>query len=188
MHKKSKKIYLLPGRGGRVDGFIGKILKDFSYEVEGHNLDDTFQKMRFSEQIKIIKKDLENHFSNKESKVIANSYGAYLFLHAILEMNDFQGKALLFSPMLGRSKIAENRPIVSPPRAKKLLKYKKDNNFPNINLEVHTGVNDEICDPQLAKDIFKEIPNCKLQLIPNASHRLDGEYIKRVISDFLKEF
>jgi len=84
-----KKVYLLPGRGGRVDGFMGKILSDLGYEVVGHNIDKHFQTTKFSQQVAVIKDDLEALFFDHNAKVVANSYGAYLFLHAILEMEGF---------------------------------------------------------------------------------------------------
>ncbi len=176
----------MPGRRGRVDGFMGKILSDLGYEVVGHNIDEYFQTMKFSQQVAVVKDDLEAFFFDHNARVIANSYGAYLFLHAVLEMEGFKGKSLLFSPMLGKSRVQENRPIVSPPRAKKLLQYKEENRFPIINIEVHTGLDDEICDPKLAKMIFKDMNSCKLVIVPNASHRLDGAYIKSVVLSFLE--
>ena len=180
--KENNNIYLLPGRTGRVDGFIGTTLINLGYDVIGHNIDDSFQKLRFSQQIEIVKNDLKNDFFNKESKIVASSYGAYLFLHAILEMQEFKGKALLFSPILGKSRLRANKPIVYPPRARKLVEYK----FPMIEIEVHTGVDDEICDPNLAEEIFNEMEKSKLVLVPNASHQLDREYIVRVLEDFLR--
>lgn len=178
------KIYLLPGRTGRIDGLIGTMLLELGYSVVGHNIDDSFQKLKFSQQVEKVKNDLNNSFFDKESRVIASSYGAYLFLHAVLERGEFKGKALLFSPMLGRSRLMPNRPVVFPSRSKKILEYKKENKLPFMDIEVHTGLEDEICDPELAKEIFEEMESSKLVLVANASHRLDKDYIKNILVDF----
>ena len=78
-----------------------------------------------------------------------------------------------------------NRVIVSPPRAKKLLEANKEKTLPYMNIEVHTGLEDEICDPNLAKEIFGDFKSCHLVLVANDSHRLNKDYIKDVLTKFL---
>ena len=155
------------------------------YEVHGRELVGAFEELRISKQVEIIQNDIKNGFWDAQSKIVANSYGAYLFLHTILDMEKFEGKVLLFSPLLGMSRMMPNRPIVRPPRGRKILEYAKNGKFPKINIEVHTGMDDEICDPKLVEEIFSRRDNCKLFIVDKASHRLDKGYIERVLMKFL---
>jgi len=41
-----------------------------------------FARLSFQEQIELVAQDLKTDFWREDSRVIANSYGAYLFLHA----------------------------------------------------------------------------------------------------------
>ncbi len=184
---ENKKVYLLPGRKGRLDGFIGTLLLNMGYDVYGREIDGAFEKLRISKQVEIIQNDLKDSFWNEKSIVIGNSYGAYLFLHSIIDIEKFPAKVLLFSPVLGKSRALPNRAIISPPRAKKLLEYSKANRLPQMDIEVHTGLDDEICDPKLAQDIFLGQKDSKLTLVEGSSHQLNRGYIEDVLNRFLKK-
>ena len=183
---ENKKAYLLPGRKGKLDGFIGTLLLNMGYDVYGREIDGAFEKLRISKQVEIIKNDLKDGFWDEKSIIIGTSYGAYLFLHSIIDSEKFPAKVLLFSPVLGRSRALPNRPIISPPRAKKLLEYRKNNKLPQMNIKVHTGLEDEICDPKLAQEIILGINNSQLTIVEGGSHQLDRDYIKDVLNKFLK--
>ncbi|SFV56475.1 hypothetical protein MNB_SV-14-18 [hydrothermal vent metagenome] len=183
--QENKKVYLLPGRKGKLDGFIGTLLLNMGYDVYGREIDGAFENLRISKQIDIIQNDLKNNLWNKNSIVIGSSYGAYLFMHSILDIKNFPARVLLFSPVLGKSRVLANRPISYPPRGKKLLEYKNSNKLPQIDIEVHTGSDDPICDPQLAEDIISAIKNSKLKIVEGASHQLERDYIKAVLNNFL---
>ncbi len=186
-NKMASKIYLLPGRKGKLDGFIGTLLLNMGYDVYGREVDGAFEQLRISKQIEIIQDDLKNGFWDSNSKIIASSYGAYLFLHTILDMEKFEGKVLLFSPLLGISRMRANKPTIRPPRGRKILEYSKNGKFPKVNIEVHTGLDDEICDPKLTEEIFDKRDNCKLFIVDKASHRLDKGYIECVLIKFLEK-
>jgi len=183
--KENKKVYLLPGRKGKLNGFVGTLLLDNGYDVYGREIDGEFENLRISKQIDIIQNDLKNGFWDKNSIVIGTSYGAYLFMHSILDTEGFCGKVLLFSPVLGKSRVLPNKPITYPPRAKKLLEYAKSNRLPEIDIEVHTGEDDPICDPKLAEKVILSIEGSGLTIVKGASHHLDRGYMKEVLNDFL---
>ncbi|MCK4442310.1 MAG: hypothetical protein KAU90_09910, partial [Sulfurovaceae bacterium] len=91
------------------------------------------------------------------------------------------------SPVLGKSKILPNQIVSYPPRARKLLEYRNSNRLPKIDIEVHTGLDDPICDPQLAEEIILGIEHSKLTIVEGASHQLDKDYIKNVLVKFLSQ-
>lgn len=100
---QSPTIYCLPGRGGRLDGGLALSLQSRGFNVTGRETVGEFQRLRFSDQIQAIADDLQTSFWNQDALVVANSFGAYLFLHAQTLMPAFPGKALLLSPIVGGS-------------------------------------------------------------------------------------
>jgi hypothetical protein len=96
-----KQIYLIPGRGEKLDDTLGAILKMLGYNYEGMALTPNVEHLRLSEQLELVMTDLKIRFWNADSMLIGRSYGAYLLLQTLADMPPFPGRVLLFSPMLG---------------------------------------------------------------------------------------
>jgi len=94
-------IYYLPGMGGRLDLGLGEELIRRGYSLCGRETVGAFKKLNFKHQISAVKQDLMGQFWTPEARVIANSFGAYLFLHAQLELEPFPGRVLLLCPIVG---------------------------------------------------------------------------------------
>ena len=95
---KEREIYYLPGMGGRLNAGLGKELFQRGFALTGRETVGTFKKLRFGQQIDAVKQDLVEQFWSPGSRVIANSFGGYLFLHAQLGLAPFPGSgALTFS-------------------------------------------------------------------------------------------
>ena len=86
--------YYLPGMGGRLNTGLGRGIHDRGYKVVGRETLGEFQKYGFQDKIDLVANDLEEHFWHEKSKVIVNSFGAYLFLHAQLQMKPYPGPRL----------------------------------------------------------------------------------------------
>ena len=95
-----KMIYYLPGHGGRLNTGLGKGLLDRGYDITGRMIRDEFKELTFTEQVDVVADDLTKYFWTSESQVIANSFGAYLFLHAQSKMEPYIGRVLLLSPIV----------------------------------------------------------------------------------------
>ncbi len=61
---------------------LGQGLIDRGFNVAGRETRGEFNNRSFEEQVDQIATDLESHFWRSCACVVANSYGAYLFLHA----------------------------------------------------------------------------------------------------------
>ena len=96
-----REIYYLPGMGGRLDLGLDKELLRCGFSLRGRETAGVFKKLNFKDQINALKQDLLGQFSTPEAHVIANSFGAYLFLHAQLELKPFPGRVLLLCPIVG---------------------------------------------------------------------------------------
>ncbi|OAD19232.1 hypothetical protein THIOM_005150 [Candidatus Thiomargarita nelsonii] len=180
------KVYFLPGRGDKLNEFIGSSLVEMGIDVYGREILSDFARLHFPQQIEIIKNDLKCQFWHEQSNLIGDSYGAYLLLHALVELAPFPGRILLLSPVLGKAIDKKNLFISSPPRSKKLLQLAEQKKFPIPSyLEIHTGAKDNGCDPLLAKKISSLISRSKIYIVEGEGHRLNNNYLKQVLLKFL---
>ena len=183
-----KPIYFIPGRGESLDEGIGQVIASMGFSVKGREMISDFARLGFSEQLALIRSDLESDFWRPESVLIGRSYGAYLLLHTLAELEPFPGKVLLFSPVLGAAISEDRRSGVLPPRSKLLLKLADSGGFPApCSLEIHTGAKDNGCDPALAIRFASLVGNTKLYIVPGSGHEFDEDYVRSVLDRFLCE-
>lgn len=176
-------VYLIPGRGNTLHD-IGQLLLSLDREVCGRELLPPFSGL-FSRQLHIIQQDLGSFFWHATARLIGHSYGAYLLLHALSELEPFPGRILLFSPVLGPTIDSQRLFISRPPRADKLLTLAKTGSFPSPQyLEIHTGEEDKGCSPGLAQEFADLISSAEVFIIPNKGHNLPSPYLQRTISSF----
>ncbi|MFP4389505.1 MAG: alpha/beta fold hydrolase [Desulfococcaceae bacterium] len=182
------KAYLIPGRDEGLGGQLGSLLRQEGRDVRGRALRGEFARMRFPEQLAEIRWDLADGFWTAEGVLVGRSYGAYLLLHVLAEEEaPFPGRALLLSPVLGPARRIAGRLGSRPPRADRLRKMAAEGTFPPpAELEIHTGAEDQGCDPDLAREIFQEMVGVKLVVVPEMGHELDPEYVWRAARRFLR--
>ena len=80
--KSDHSIYYLPGHGGRLTTGLGEALTQRGLAIVGRETVDEFLALPFLEQVALVADDLQANFWSPNAVVIANSFGAYLFLHA----------------------------------------------------------------------------------------------------------
>ena len=97
----AKTLYYLPGQGGRMDAGLGPVLIGRGFDLAGRETRGEFNDLSFSDQVATVAEDLETYFWHEGALVLANSFGAYLFLHAQSRLRSFPGKVLLLSPIVG---------------------------------------------------------------------------------------
>jgi hypothetical protein len=68
-------IYHLPGMGGLLNAGLGGELLQRGFAVSGRETTGAFTKLRFADQLEVIKQDLVEQFWQPEARVIANSFG-----------------------------------------------------------------------------------------------------------------
>ena len=136
-------VYYLPGMGGRLKTGLGKGIQDRGFNVMGRETLGEFQRYSFQDKIDIVATDLEGHFWYKEAKVIVNSFGAYLFFHAQLQLPPFPGKTLILSPIIGASRNSDLHMRFYPPRADVLTDTAQGGGFPcPLNAQIQVGSED----------------------------------------------
>ena len=180
-------IYYLPGMGGRLDLGLGKELLRRGYSLCGRETIGAFKKLNFNDQINAVKQDLMGQFWTAEARVIANSFGAYLFLHAQLELEPFPGHALLLSPVVGGTRHSETGMRFYPPRADALRLAADNGNFPTPdNVVAHVGENDWQAGPQALKD-FCNAAGIELHVVSDRGHTLGADYVNNILDDWIHD-
>ena len=183
--KLSKTIYLLCGHGGRITNGLGQELIRRGYDVVGRETVGDFKKLDFDEQVAIIAEDLTANFWHEDARVIANSYGAYLFLHAQAMMDAFIGKVMLLSPIVGEFSNEDIRMGFIPPYSKRLFELASSGSYPRLKqCEIHVGSEDWQSNPQNVLVLAKLI-QATVTLVPDKGHHLSKKYVAAILDRWL---
>ncbi len=175
-------IYYLPGYGGRLNSGLGQALLSFGYGVTGRETVGEFRELGFAAQVNTVANDLRDHFWSEDARVIANSFGAYLFLHAQAQLGEpYIGKVLLLSPIVGEFSNEETLMNFVPPQSDKLFELAKTGKFPTPHrCEMHTGSEDWQSHPKNVT-AFGDLVGIPVDVLQGASHRLPKTYISLVV-------
>ena len=172
-----RSVYYLTGMGGRLDSGLGQGLLSRGLEVAGRELVGEFRKLDFQDQIDHIVEDLQSNFWHEDANVIANSFGAYLFLHAQAQLPPYIGKVILLSPIVGEFGNEETRMNFIPPRAEKLRQLAEAGSFPvPKQCQIHVGADDWQSNP-INVTAFGSLLGIEVTVVPNAGHMLPKEYV-----------
>ena len=186
--KKTETVYYLPGYGGLISTGLGQALLERGYDVTGRETVGDFKSLGFQAQVETIASDLRHYFWREDARVIANSFGAYLFLHAQALLGDpFIGKVILLSPIVGEFvSDDEQRPMnFIPPHAERLLDLAKAGKFPvPLNCEIHTGSED--WQSHANSNALGEMVGIKVHVVEGAGHMLPKAYVSGVLDAWAK--
>ena len=179
-------IYYLPGAGGRLDAGLGEAIRSRGYDVEGRELVGAFQRLRFDDRIRIVADDVQSRFWYENALVVANSMGAYLFLHALSQLPPYPGRVLLFSPIVGEASAPMGGPRFVPPYAARLVELAQAQQMPMIKqCEMHVGSEDWQSDP-VAVTRLAALLKVPVQVVPNSGHMLAKAYVGEVLNRWLR--
>ncbi len=183
---EDQRLYFIPGREELLDGQRGQLLASMGYAVYGREIVSDFARLGFSEQLAVVKSDLQQGFYHPEGILVGRSYGAYLLLHTLADMAPFPGKILLSSPVLGAA-VAKGGFFGSrPPRSERLIDLAAHGAFPSPHyMEIHTGAEDNGCSPLLAERFVSRVGNTKLFIVTGAGHELSEPYLQVELTRFL---
>jgi hypothetical protein len=178
-------IYYLPGRGGRIDTGLGLEIQSRGFNVCGREMSGDFQRLRFSDQIQVIAADLDAEFWTEEALVIANSFGAFLYLHAQTLVDPFPGKVLLLSPIIGTAASPGNGPRFSPPFAGRLEGLAEAGKLRVASrCEIHVGGLDWQCQPETLKRFGAQV-GIDVTVVAGGGHMLDKGYVSQLLDAWL---
>ncbi len=179
-------VYYLPGAGGQLATGLGQALRDRGFNVTGRETRGEFRALGFEDQLQIIRKDLQSHFWHGQARVICNSYGSYLFLHAQSHMTPFPGRVLMLSPIVGEFESDVTRTTFSPPRSTRLKELADAGQFPApVKSEIHVGSEDWQSIPANVQ-AFGWLTGISVTLVPDGGHNLPKAYVGGLLDRWLK--
>ena len=180
-----KMIYYLPGHGGRLNTGLGKGLLDRGYDITGRMIRDEFKELTFTEQVDVVADDLTKYFWTSESQVIANSFGAYLFLHAQSKMEPYIGRVLLLSPIVGEFEDSVKMMNFIPPKSGLLTKLALEGKYPSaLTCEAHVGGEDWQSNPRAVSKLG-QLLKFSVTVVPDVGHNLGVSYVSSVLDRWL---
>ena len=107
----TKPIYYLPGANGQLRSGLGQALMERGFEPQGRATIGEFKRLSFDEQVSMVAEDLQQPlWFTAAARIITNSYGSYLFLHAQLRMPAHPANILMLSPIMGGIRERGHRP------------------------------------------------------------------------------
>lgn len=182
-----KTVYYLPGRGGQISTGLGQGLQDRGFSVLGQETRGAFLKLSFQQQLKAICCDLQENFWHEHARLVAVSYGCYLYLHAQLEMPAFPGRVMLLSPVLGSAYAASVGVGFYPPRADGLIQAMEAHCFPALSqAEIHVGSEDWQSNPD-AISKFGEAVSIPVNIVQDKGHMLGKDYVGQLLDRWLSD-
>jgi len=178
-------IYYLPGHGGQISTGLGEGLLSRGFDVSGRETTGEFRKLSFTEQMEIIAEDLKTTYWHEDAHVVANSFGAYLFLNAQRILPPYIGRVLLLSPIIGEFFSEEIRMGFIPPQAGKLMELAKSGTYPiPKDCEIHVGDQDWQSDPESVKR-WAGMLKIPITIVPDAGHMLGKDYVSSILDRWL---
>lgn len=178
-------IYYLPGAGGQLATGLGRALGERGFNVTGRETRGEFRALGFEDQLQLIRDDLQSYFWNEHARVICNSYGSYLFLHAQSQMEPFPGRVLMLSPIVGEFTSDETRTTFSPPRPHRLRELAEAGQFNTpAHCEIHVGEEDWQSIPANV-EAFGRLTGVPVTVVPQGGHNLGKEYVGTLLDRWL---
>lgn len=182
----TRSIYYLTGMGGRLHAGLGEALLARGWNVIGRELSGEFRALDFQSQVDCVAADLQTSLWHPEARVIANSFGAYLLLHALAQIPRYIGKVMLLSPIVGEFDDAESSRMFSPPYPRRLLEAATEGKLraPD-HCEIHVGDADWQSNPRGVLALGKLI-GATVNVVPQAGHALPKAYVGNVVDQWLR--
>lgn len=178
-------VYYLPGRGGEITTGLGQGLLRRGFSVTGRETRGDFLRLTFQQQLDVIRSDLQDEFWHESAKLVAVSYGCYLFLHAQLGMPAFPGSVLLLSPVLGGAFSSAAGLTFIPPGAGQLEQAASKLEFPRLrDAEIHVGSEDWQGNPE-AVSTFGSQTFIPVTVVDGKGHMLGVNYVSSLLDRWL---
>ena len=178
-------IYYLPGHGGRLTTGLGEALSQRGLAIIGRETFGEFLGLPFLEQVALVAADLRANFWSPNARVVANSFGAYLFLHAQASISPYPGRVLILSPIIGDFQNEGIGAFFSPPYPNLLGELAEAKVFPSpLNAQIHVGAEDWQSDPKQVQR-FAELTKIPFTVVPDAGHMLPKSYVANLLDEWL---
>lgn len=179
-----KSILYITGRGGSLQKGLAVYLASITDEFNGVAVSPEFLRQEPRYQVQVIQEKIKEEPTRP---IIANSYGAYLTLQALIDINVTPDMVLLLSPALGAAS-AKNRMYYSrPPLTKRLEAALSDNTLimPS-KIKLIMGDQDELYSIEKISTIDSYFGTGTAQIVAGEGHMLSKQIVHEFINKNLK--
>ena len=130
--------------------------------------------------------DVVAQFCAPATHLIANSYGAYLWLLSRIDAEPSHTKVLLLSPVMGRVIGPEKMLYSRPPRLRGLENAISEGRITlPQQVRVVTGKNDDVCNSQAAVVQCAKLGITDLSIAEGEEHNISHALVSKVVTSFL---
>ena len=177
-------IYI-SGLGGNANKGLGEYLKLVDPNRIGLSVNKTFLNLPFLQQVAVVR-NLIDEFDSSNTGVIANSYGAYLVLHALIDAPRYQSRIMLLSPALGGSMNQESLVYVRQPSTNRFEQALADKEITKPRyIELHIGAKDAGYDQEKFAKLDVALGFDQFQVHAKEEHNMDKRLVQKLVHQFL---
>jgi len=177
------KILYITGRGGSLDKGLAVYLASITENFEGIAVDVPFLRQDPLTQVEAIYTRLA---SDPDRIVIANSYGAYLTLQALVDLKAPPKKLLLLAPVLGMAAAKDRMYMSRPPFTKRLKSAFSEERVAKPEwMRILVGDQDPLYNAEQFAEVGRYFGERVLGVIPGEGHGLDKQTIQYVIGEII---
>lgn len=175
------KLRYITGRGGSASQGLSLYLSTLVDDYQALANDADLHKRSVDEQVNVVAK-----FCEPATHLIANSYGAYLWLLSRIDAAPSDTRILLLSPVMGRAMDPQQMLSSRPPRLRSLESAITDGRLvlPQ-QVRIVTGRDDDVCTYQTTIAQCRTIGIQDLSIIEDEGHNISHDLVSKTIAGFL---
>ena len=175
------KLRYITGRGGSATQGLSLYLSTLVDDYQALANDADLHRLSVNEQINIV-----TEFCRPATHLIANSYGAYLWLLSRINSAPSNTRVLLLSPVMGRAIDPEKMLSSRPPRLRGLENAITEGriNLPQ-QVRVVTGRDDDVCTYRTAVAQCRKLGIEDLSIIEGEGHNMSHALVSKTVAEFL---
>ena len=167
-------VYLITGRGGSLEWGLGAYLTSRFGAVTGIGLSAEWLRQSHDDQIAAVMKCVAEAEAAR-APLIANSYGAYLLLLALLGRPPIDTSVMLLSPVLGKTVVSGT--YFRPPDARLFAKAIEGPMPKPRWLEIYMGAQDSGYMPTVWEKLIEALRPDRHALFEGEGHTLSKELV-----------
>ena len=180
-----QRVIYITGRGGDANKGLGAYLKALDANRIGLSINGQFLKLSFDEQVTFVTK-LIGDFDSSDTYIIANSYGAYLCLQALIDAPQYLSRFLLLSPVIGAALNSKQMAYSRLPSSQKYKQVVADKRLTKPHsIEVHIGSEDAGYDALAFDDLCVALGSNLVNVIDGQGHGLERNTVQAIVTQFL---
>ena len=176
-------ILYITGRGGSLEKGLAPELNKIAHSFDGIAVDVQFLKQPPITQVEQIQSKI---IENPDRIVVANSYGAYLTLQALVDLKVTPKKVLLLSPVLGIAQAKDRMYMSRPPLTGRLKEaFRSSSLVKPETFKVLIGNQDELYNQEQIALIDDYFGTGSALIFNDETHMLSHEAVKAFISEYV---